>query len=105
MNIFVIYLSTCPHSIKAVSTLKENKIPFKELVADDNKEQIIQENLSKNNNYRKFPQIYIDNKFIGGNDRLQEIIHEIKRAHIPKDTVNFGKKSWLKFINNLSSYL
>lgn len=105
MNIKIVYLTYCPHSREAVETFNKLNIPYKEQIADDNKEQVKQKYRLLNNGYTQFPQIYIDNIFLGGNAKLQEIIKIIKTANIPSTPEYFSRKKWLKFIRDFQNYL
>ena len=82
-KIIIHYLSYCPHSIKALQTLKSiENINLDEFQHDTNKDETKQKFI-KLYNHSTFPLIlYKSYKtkniyYIGGNDKLQEIMKEI----------------------------
>ena len=82
-KIIIYYLSYCPHSMEAIRTLRSmSGIELEEKLSDNNKGEIKSKNIKKYNHYT-FPLIlYKSNEtnkkyYIGGNDKLQEIMKEI----------------------------
>lgn len=64
-------LSYCPYCHAAENLLKSKGIEFEEIICDDNKEEI-----KEKNNYETFPQIFIDDKLIGGYSELVKYLNE-----------------------------
>ena len=62
--------SYCPHCHGAKSLLKSKKIPFKEIDVTDEKKFGA---LIKKTGWKTVPQIFINNKLIGGFRELQEL--------------------------------
>ena len=82
-KIIIYYLSYCPHSMEAIRTLRSiSNIELKEKLSDNNKEEIKSKNIKKYNHHT-FPLILYQSEetgkkyYIGGNDKLQEIIREV----------------------------
>ena len=101
----IYYLTSCPHSQKAVETLRKLKIPTEEIVADDIKTAVVERNKTLNNNYSKFPQIFFgDSKyFVGGNSDLQTILDTLKSGKIPETRTS--RKHELKLYLFLTNYI
>ncbi len=62
----------CPYCFRALSLLKKKKAKVKEISAayDD---KLRNEMLSKSNGKRTYPQIFIGDFHVGGNDDLQDL--------------------------------
>lgn len=101
----IYYLTSCPHSQKAVETLRRLKIPTEEIIADGVKADVIERNKNHNNNYTKFPQIYFsDSKyFVGGNSDLQAIIDALESGNIPQTRTD--RRQELKLYLFLARYI
>ena len=103
-KIIIHYLSYCPHSIKALQTLKSiENINLDEFQHDTNKDETKQKFI-KLYNHSTFPLIlYKSYKtkniyYIGGNDKLQKIISEIDNRistieDIPKYIKSYDNKT------------
>lgn len=66
----IITVSGCPHCLVAMRTLRDKKVNFTEIKGMENKDVV--EEVKQKEGHKTFPMIYIDGKFIGGNDKLQE---------------------------------
>lgn len=64
----------CPYCIKAKNILKSKDKDFEEIVIDGDKDAI--KALKKETSSGTVPQIFIDNKFIGGCDELEKLVDE-----------------------------
>jgi glutaredoxin 3 len=69
MKVTVYSKTTCPHCTRAKDLLKAEGIAFEEINLDQHPNQT--QPLIERTNYRKVPQIFINDKFIGGNSELQ----------------------------------
>ena len=77
MKDVVIYtLDYCPFCKKALKTLDEHKIDYKNIDATKDEEKISEELKGKHNIRGEvtYPQIIVDGKRFGGNDDLQDSI-------------------------------
>ena len=81
----IYYLTTCPHSMSAVNTLKKNNIKYEPIISDKKKDKVNKNNDKLTNGYTTFPQIFWKNHFVGGNDSLQQILSSLKNKKILKD--------------------
>lgn len=72
MNVKIYTKSTCPHCVTAKNTLKAEGVEFEEVNLEQNPGQV--QPLIERTNYRKVPQIFINDNFIGGNSDLQQLI-------------------------------
>lgn len=75
-NIVIYTLDYCPFCHKALATLKEQGIEFKNIDSTQDEERISKELKEKFKILGEvtYPQIIIDGKRFGGNDNLQESI-------------------------------
>lgn len=108
MSLKFIYLSYCPHSLRAKSTLENFKIKHDPLKADDKRDHVSKNFDKINNGYKTYPQIYWENEnnihFLGGNDRLQEIFTEFKNINIPTKPKDWkSDKEWMNFLVYLAN--
>ncbi|MFA6990090.1 MAG: glutaredoxin 3 [Candidatus Gastranaerophilaceae bacterium] len=73
MKKVVIYaVDYCPYCQKAKKILSDKNIPFEEIDITKNEDEMLSE-LTKKTGIDTVPQIFIDNKFIGGSDKLSEL--------------------------------
>ncbi len=63
--------TTCPFCIKAKALLDRKKVSYQEIVIDGDREAFA--NLKQQTGSGTVPQIFIDNRFIGGCDNLHEL--------------------------------
>lgn len=70
MSVVVYTKGGCPFCIKAKQLLTSKQIPFRE-VNLEYREQAEVDALIERTNYRKVPQIFIKDEFIGGYSELQ----------------------------------
>ncbi|MGM0379676.1 MAG: glutaredoxin domain-containing protein [Bacillota bacterium] len=64
--------SYCPFCVEAKDILKDKNIKFEEVVID--RDQKALDNLANETNCSTVPQIFVEDKFIGGCDDLKELI-------------------------------
>ena len=79
----IIYTTTfCPYCVRAKMLLQKKQIPFEEIkITDDvTREQMI----TKSNGKKSVPQIFIDEKHIGGCDDLYELDRQQKLDELLK---------------------
>lgn len=105
VNIKIFYLTYCLHSLKALETLKNNNIEHNAIITDNTKNEVVKNNSIINNNYRYFPQIFYNDSFVGGNDKLQYILNTLKNNDIPNKPTEWKRRSWLAFLNEISNKL
>ena len=71
MKNVVIYTSKiCPYCVRAKKMLNDRDIPYKEIKIDS--AQLMEEMLTRSGGRKTVPQIFIDDKHIGGSDDLYE---------------------------------
>lgn len=97
----VYYLSYCPHSKNALRTLEEEGITHQAIKADDAKQDTIDMNCKVTGGYRLFPQIFWESRFVGGNDKLQGVLADLKAQRIPEMPGDWSKRAWLSFLTAL----
>lgn len=71
MNIKIYTKGGCPFCVKAKNLLNTNGISFSEINLEHQERSVIDALIAKTN-YRKVPQIFINDEFIGGFTELQE---------------------------------
>jgi glutaredoxin len=96
INIY--YLEYCPHSKKALQTLDKYKINHYKIESSNNKEE-------RKQYHPTFPQIYWDNKLIGGNDDFTKIIKTLRNNTIPSEQKECSKREWYSFLLNIANKL
>lgn len=101
----IFYLTMCPYSQKAVTTIRNLSIPAEEIIADNIKDQVIAENKNITGNYTKFPQIFYseNNYFVGGYSDLDDVITSLRSGDIPRSKSH--RKDALRFYTFLSNYI
>lgn len=62
----------CPFCVRAVSLLKKKNVDFEEINAGMNAAKK-QEMIQRSNGGRTFPQIFVDNRHIGGCDEMMAL--------------------------------
>ncbi len=72
MNILIYTTQTCTYCNLAKNLLKEKKLQFKEINVENNLN--ILKDLIKKTNHKTVPQIFINEKFIGGYTELREYL-------------------------------
>ncbi len=72
MNILIYTTQTCTYCNLAKNLLKEKKLQFKEINVETNLN--ILKDLIKKTNHKTVPQIFINEKFIGGYTELREYL-------------------------------
>lgn len=79
-------LSHCPYCVRAKSLLKENDIPFIEILVHD--EDIgMRDRLVQKSGMRTFPQIFADDVLVGGFKELNEVYHQRGLKHLTNQGV------------------
>ncbi len=71
-NIEIYTITYCPSCIKAKKLLGEKKVPYKEINLDEEPKKR-DEMLKRTEGKHTVPQIFINNKHIGGCDDLQNL--------------------------------
>jgi len=61
----------CPYCANTLRIINERNIKAKKITLETEEER---EKIKKKNNYNTFPQIFVDNKLIGGNDDFVKLI-------------------------------
>jgi glutaredoxin len=97
----VYYLSYCPHSKNALRTLDEHRIRHQAIKADDTKQETITKNGELTGGYALFPQIFWQQRFVGGNDKLQQILSDLEAQRVPEAPADWSKRAWLSFLTDL----
>ncbi len=72
MNVTIYTKTTCPHCTTAKRLLEAEGVEYTEINLEQHPGQV--QPLIERTNYRKVPQIFIDDKFIGGNSDLQLLV-------------------------------
>lgn len=93
INIY--YLEYCPHSQKALETLKKYNINHSKIESSENKTE-------RQKYYPTFPQIYWNDKLIGGNDNLTNIIKSLQSNTIPINNNKWTKREWISCLLNIT---
>jgi glutaredoxin len=95
INIY--YLKTCPHSQNALKTLDEYKISHYKIESTENRDE-------RKQFYPTFPQIYWNDKLIGGNTEITNIINTLQKNQEPEPRYSneWSKREWLKFLISIS---
>ena len=91
----IYYLKTCPHSQKALQTLEKYIIDHCKIESSDDKKE-------RKKHHPTFPQIYWNDKLIGGNDYLTEIIKTLQRCTIPSKQEEWSEREWYIFLLNIA---
>ena len=66
----------CPYCVRAKNMLKDRNISYEEIKITS--QELMQEMLNRSSGRRTVPQIFIDNKHIGGSDDLYEYFKKIE---------------------------
>lgn len=72
MNVKIYTKTTCPHCVSAKKLLEAEGVEFEEVNLELHPNQV--QPLIERTNYRKVPQIFINDQFIGGNSDLQQLV-------------------------------
>ena len=99
INIY--YLEYCPHSQKALQTLEKYKIDHHKIESSCNKEE-------RKQYFPTFPQIYWNDKLIGGNDDFTKIIQTLQNNIIITEHKGWdgcSKREWYGFLLNIAEKL
>lgn len=81
----VIYtLTYCPYCTKAKKLLDKKNIPYQEIIVDNYNDKQRLELQAKANGQRTLPQIFINDKHIGGCDVLHKLEEEGKLDELVK---------------------
>ena len=94
----IYYLSYCGYSQKALNTLEEYKIDHHKIESSYNKEE-------RKQYHPTFPQIYWNDKLIGGNDDFTKIIKTLQSNNEPSEPEGWTKKEWCAFLLNIANKL
>lgn len=98
MKLYIISLIGCPYSSALIELLDSLNINYniKEIQWED-------KDMNTNEEISTFPQVYINNKLLGGYEDLNEIIMTIKKIY----SSNTKKKlmAMSKFLNNKYEFL
>ena len=82
-QVVVYTIDFCPFCTSAKDLLKRNNIEFEEIYIDKSDETAMNK-LREKSNWRTFPQIFIDDKLIGGFDELNKLHKEQGIANVVK---------------------
>jgi glutaredoxin len=96
INIY--YLEYCPHSQKALQTLKKYEMNHYKIESSNNKEE-------RKQYHPTFPQIYWNDKLIGGNDDFTNIITTLQNNTVPSEQKECSKREWIAFLLNIANKL
>tara|TARA_B110000259_G_scaffold70412_2_gene82963 strand:- start:533 stop:766 length:234 start_codon:yes stop_codon:yes gene_type:complete len=69
-NVEIYTSKICPYCVRAKKMLNDRDIPYKEIKIDS--AQLMEEMLTRSGGRKTVPQIFIDDKHIGGSDDLYE---------------------------------
>ena len=69
-NVEIYTSKICPYCVRAKKMLNDRDIPYKEIKIDS--AQLMEEMLTRPGGRKTVPQIFIDDKHIGGSDDLYE---------------------------------
>ena len=69
-NVEIYTSKVCPYCVRAKKMLNDRDIPYKEIKIDS--AQLMEEMLTRSGGRKTVPQIFIDDKHIGGSDDLYE---------------------------------
>ncbi|MFT4718090.1 MAG: glutaredoxin 3 [Rickettsiales bacterium] len=75
-NVEVYTSKICPYCVRAKKMLNDRDIPYKEIKIDS--AQLMEEMLIRSGGRKTVPQIFIDDKHIGGSDDLYEYFNNSK---------------------------
>jgi glutaredoxin len=89
INIY--YLEYCPYSQKALQTLNKYKINHYKIESSDNKDE-------RKQFHPTFPQIYWNDKLIGGNDNFTNIIDTLQTNTVPIKPKDWTPRKWTGFL-------
>ncbi|NBI05853.1 glutaredoxin 3 [Senegalia massiliensis] len=70
-NVTIYTFSTCPYCIRAKRLMNNKGVKYEEIEISNNKEKL--EELKQKTNSTTVPQIFINDKFIGGCDDIVEL--------------------------------
>jgi glutaredoxin len=98
ITITIFYLEGCPHSLAALETLKKYNIKHEKIESSHNKEE-------RQKHYPTFPQIYCDDKLIGGNDVFTNIIKTLQSNTVPSKQEEWTEREWCNFLLNITKKL
>ena len=79
-------LSHCPYCVSAKSLLKENDVPFTEILVHDEDVEM-RDRLVQKSGLRTFPQIFTDDVLLGGFKELNVIYHQRGLKHLTNQGV------------------
>jgi len=79
----------CGYCVKSKSLLKNKGIEYEEKNIAEGHD--IQEMLALVPNARTMPQIWIDNKHIGGYDQLELFLKKVEQANMQSDNIEMNK--------------
>ncbi|ELA42024.1 uncharacterized protein VICG_00871 [Vittaforma corneae ATCC 50505] len=72
----VVTKENCPFCDTAKNTLDKKKVKYLEI--DGMKNQDLVQEIVQKEKHKTFPMIYLNGKFIGGNDKLQEYYRDLE---------------------------
>ena len=70
-NVIVYTTRNCPYCHAAKDLLRQKKIPFKEILVEDDD---LFEDLVKRTGWKTVPQVFINEKLIGGFEELKKLL-------------------------------
>jgi glutaredoxin len=91
----IFYLQKCGYSQKALETLEHYKIDHHKIDSSSNREE-------RKKYYSTFPQIYWDDKLIGGYDDFTNIITTLQSRNKPSKPEGWTEKEWCALLLNIA---
>ncbi|BFD45398.1 MAG: glutaredoxin 3 [Rickettsia endosymbiont of Sergentomyia squamirostris] len=83
-TVIIYTLTYCPYCTKAKKLLNQKNIPYQEIIVDNYSDKQRLELQAKANGQRTLPQIFINDKHIGGCDALHKLEEEGKLDELVK---------------------
>ena len=96
--ITIYYLQYCPYSQEALKTLDKYEI-------DHHKIESSKDKVERKQYHPTFPQIYWNNKLIGGNDDFAKIIETLQSNNEPSEPEGWTEKEWCACLLNIAKKL
>ncbi len=83
-TVIIYTLTYCPYCTKVKKLLDQKNIPYQEIIVDNYSDKQRLELQAKANGQRTLPQIFINDKHIGGCDALHKLEEEDKLDELVK---------------------